>query len=96
MMKTEEAFEVLKDAICPTGNRHIVVLDKGFIFVGDLSKEGDTYTLCNCGNIRKWGKGGFGGLTRSRSDSEAIVDDCATIKFTDKSLIFIVPVKENW
>ena len=71
-MDAEQALEVIKENLC-TGEakgRHIVVLDRGWIFVSDLTKlDDDGYMLTNCMNIRKWTSGGFGGLTKSKSDS---------------------------
>ena len=63
----KKAIEVIEKATanCAKGDRHLIVLDRGWIFAGDMSLKDDVYTVTNCQNIRKWGKGGFGALSRS-------------------------------
>ncbi len=98
-MKKEitEAMETIKKfaANCKEGDRHIVVLDRGWIFIGDLSQdEKGVYTLSNAHNIRKWSKEGFGGLTLGMKNSGATIDKCAAMRFKD--MIFAVPVSKDW
>ena len=98
--EVKEAIKVLEAATanCAQGDRHIAVLDRGWIFAGDMSLDTDTgvYTMTNCVNIRKWTKGGFGALSRSVVDSGAISDKCATIKFHARSMILCVPIGGDW
>lgn len=100
-MKNEikEAIKVLQQATanCAQGDRHIIVLDRGWIFAGDMSQdEKGVYTVLNCKNVRKWSKGGFGGLTKSAKKSEAVLDDCEPVRFYSKSMIFCVPIGDDW
>ena len=85
----------------PTGNRHIVVLDRGWIFVGTLSEPAPIlnqhgYRLTNAQNVRSWGSGGFGGLTNDPKGSGVKVDDCADLRFDASAVIFTVPVPDSW
>ena len=99
-MKTDKidnaisVLESLKADAAPTGNRHIIVLDRGWIFVGDVTEKDGGYLATNCVNVRKWSSGGFGGLSLSPSGSGAVLDKCAPIKFKD--CIFMIPVAEDW
>lgn len=97
-MNVCEALDVLIKTVGGLeGDRHIVVLDRGWIFVGNLSKREDgTYVLVNAKNVRKWQRGGFGALSKGAKLSEATLDDAAPIIFTDKALLFTVPVAEDW
>ena len=83
-------------ANCQEGDRHIVVLDRGWIFVGDLTIKDGVGTLTNCHNVRKWTGGGFGGLTKGAKSSSAVLDSCAPIRFSEDAPIFVVPVGEGW
>ena len=97
--KVEEALKVVKDALAavPNGSRHIVVLDRGWVFVGDLQQQEDkTWLLVNAKNIRRWAKGGFGLLSRSARESEAVLDECAPIRFDGSAMILRVPVGRGW
>jgi hypothetical protein len=33
----------------------IVVLDRGFVYVGKVADEGENIRITNCRNIRRWG-----------------------------------------
>ena len=100
MSEIKEAIEVLSRyaATCAEGDHHIVVLDRGFIFAGRLSKDpsGETFTLSDAVNVRKWAQGGFGGLTLSAKDSGAVLDRCAAIRFHRSAMMFAVPITEAW
>lgn len=79
-----------------TGTRKIVVLDRGWIMVGNASTKDGVTTLTGCSNVRQWSKGGFGGLTLSREESGAVLDPCGDVKFSEGSEILSVPVREDW
>ena len=66
-MSINEIKAALEEYQDVEGDRCIVVLDRGWIFVGNLSvDETNTCTLRNVHNIRKWSSGGFGGWTGPR------------------------------
>lgn len=35
--------------------QNIIVLDRGFVYVGNVVRNGDSYTATECKNIRRWG-----------------------------------------
>jgi len=97
--EVKQALETLERATanCTKGDRHIVVLDRGWIFAGNMTQdEHGVYTLTNCVNVRKWSQGGFGALAISASKAGATLDDCAPIRFRADAMIFAVPIPENW
>ena len=100
-MNPKEALKTLADAIeaIPRGSRHIVVLDRGWIFVGNLeadSPAAENYTLTNVLNVRTWKQGGFGALSLSAKEAGAVLDKSAPLKFHRSAVIFMVPVGEAW
>ena len=99
-MKVKEAIETLQKATanCQEGDRHIVVIDRGWIFAGDLSQDKATgvFTLFNAVNVRKWQNGGFGMLTQSASKAGATLDPCEPIKFNSSAVVFTVPISAGW
>jgi len=101
-MELEKAIEVVTEAAkqceAAKGTRHLVVLDRGFIFAGNLAynDKDDWYTLTSVVNVRKWKKNGFGGLVKSAKDAEATLDPCGTIKFKNSALIFVAPISKDW
>jgi hypothetical protein len=96
----KQALDTLKKATanCAIGDRHITVLDRGWIMVGNMSLDKDTgvYTMTDCANIRSFKKVGFGGLTQGAKNAEAVLDKCAPIKFHARAMIFCVPISEGW
>ena len=54
-IKIDEVEYVRKDSIQDTdGEIKIVVLDRGFVYVGQVSQEDDFYVIKNAKNIRQW------------------------------------------
>jgi len=74
---------------------HICVLDRGFIFAGNLTVDkSGLHTLTDCVNVRRWEKGGFGGMTKSPKACKAVLDPSEDISF--RHPIMVVPVSEGW
>jgi len=71
----------------------IVILDRGFIYVGLLdSGTGNVNTLSNAKNIRRWGTTkGLGELVLNGPTKNTILDDCGTIIIPEKSIVSIHP-----
>ena len=80
----------------PDGDRHIVILDRGFIFEGVLSEDDGVYTLTDCANIRRWERGGTGGMLKSAGKSGASLDDSADIKWSKGSEHFMAATPIGW
>lgn len=71
----------------------IIVLDRGFVYVGDTIIKGDFVYVSNCKNIRYWGtKNGLGGL-RDGPKAETKLDAVGEIIAPLKSVIHFVPCK---
>jgi len=99
-MKSNQIVDAVRDLVCdaPRGNRCLAVLDKGFIFVGNISQPDNDgiYTLTYCKNVRKWGRNGLGGLCRGAKTAQATLDDSTPIMFHRSALIFSVPISNEW
>ncbi len=89
---------VRQDSIAspPDGDRHIVILDRGFIYEGILGEDGEYFTLSDCANVRRWEKNGTGGMLKSARDSGATLDECPMIKFAKGSEVLMVPTPRGW
>lgn len=71
--------------------QNIVVLDRGFVYVGDVKEEGDYLRVTRCKNIRYWGtKNGLGELTKGPKP-ETKLDDVGEILVPKRALIHLVP-----
>jgi hypothetical protein len=94
----EKIVEKVREIVCeaPCGDRAIVVADRGWIFAGRVSDDGDSLTITDCVNVRSWKTGGFGGLTLSAKDAGAVLDKCAPVKLPKSAVIFVVPIGGEW
>lgn len=76
----------------------VVVLDRGWVYVGDLKYNNETahYELTNAANIRKHTGGkGLGDYILNGSNSTIILDKCGDMMF--KNLISYHPsTKSKW
>ena len=102
-MNKREALKILERTLDECDIKcegpHIVVLDRGWIFHGNLippETDRGEYHLTSCVNIRKWTQNGFGGLTKGAIHAGATLDECNSITFKIKSMIFAVPTDDNW
>ena len=95
----------LAELICPQQNKavapasahdlgqNIVVLDRGFVYVGNVTRDGDFLRVANAKNIRFWGtKKGLGEL-RNGPLAETKLDDIGEILAPMRALIHLVPCK---
>ena len=102
-MDKNEILKIVEDKLSECEYKcdgpHIVVLDKGWIFHGNLIPPNDAcdeYKLTSCVNIRYFKKVGFGGLTKGAKYADAILDPSENISFKEASLIFKVATKDDW
>jgi hypothetical protein len=73
--------------------QNIVVLDRGFVYVGDVEIDGDFAVITNAKNIRYWGtKKGLGELTNGPL-AETKMDAIGTVKAPMRAVIHFVPCK---
>jgi hypothetical protein len=67
---------------------NIVILDRGFVYVGDVSVEGDWLIISNAKNVRRWGTSqGLGELAAKGPQPETKLDMGGTIKAPLRAVI---------
>ena len=73
--------------------QNIVVLDRGFVYVGEVEINGDWITIKNAKNIRKWGTTkGLGELINGPL-KDTVLDECGEVITHIKALIHFIPCK---
>ena len=104
-MKTQEQIETLhingveyirKGCIQPTGNRAVIIVDRGWIFAGDVTEENDKIKLSRAIHIKRWESIGFDGMIANPNSNKVQIANISDIEIPKQSEIFRVPVKENW
>lgn len=95
-IKINEIEYVRKDSIQPkpNGNRAIIVVDRGWIFAGDVTRENGRIKLSRALHVFKWESVGFAGMIENtkKADLRKIAD----VDIPEDAEIFCVPVHESW
>jgi hypothetical protein len=79
--------------IKPNGNRAVVVVDRGWIFAGDVTRENGRIRLARAVHVFKWESIGFAEMVKTaRADLRPIAD----VDIPEGAEIFCVPVENQW
>lgn len=80
------------------GKRHVVVVDRGWIFAGDREvREDGTIVLTQAFQVLKWSKNGFAGLCADPTAAGAtLLKMEQPVEIPQDSEIFRVPVGDAW
>lgn len=78
--------------------KKIVVLDRGWVVVGQLEKDAEWFTLTNGSVVRRWGTTeGIGELAEKGPLIETILEKIPLIKFHENKIIMIIDCfEQNW
>ena len=79
-----------------TGTRAVVVVDRGWIFAGDVTRENGRIRLSRALHVFKWESVGFAGMIESPKKAKADLRPVADVDMPDGAEIFCVPVADGW
>jgi hypothetical protein len=75
----------------------IVVLDKGFVYHGNVTMDGDMVTIDKARNIRRWGTtSGLGQLAKDGPQPNTVLDDAGTVVAPLKAVIHFIACSRLW
>jgi len=81
----------------PPSGRAVVVVDRGWIFAGDMSLTADGYVrLDNAVHVFRWESMGFAKMIEDWKSSKVDLRPCASVEVPADSVIFRVPVSNDW
>ena len=81
----------------PTPGRYVVVVDRGWIFAGDLSVTTDGYVrLDNAVHVFRWDSIGFAAMLKDWESTKVDLRACDSVEVPQDSIIFRVPVEAAW
>ncbi len=79
------------------GTRAVVVVDRGWIFAGDVTREGNRIFLDNAVWVFRWESIGFDGVIANPKDKNVTIRKMKhRVEIPSQSEIFSVPVSDNW
>ena len=93
-MTTE--IEEGRRAMPPRGSRFVVVVDRGWIFAGDLTEQGDYVRLDRAVHVFGWSGVGFAKMVELGVSDKTDLRPCAPVEAPKGSIIFRVPVSDRW
>ena len=95
LLSDEEKSEVKNEL---GTKKQIVILNRGWVVVGDYSEEGENGLLENASVIRKWGTTkGLGELAEKGPLSDTILDSSPDIRFNRLTMVARIDVNtKNW
>ena len=74
----------------------IVVVDRGFVYVGDVEHDGDWCVITNARNIRYWGtERGLGQLALEGPTSKTKLDPASTVRVPSRAVITIIDTEAS-
>ena len=77
-----------------TGTRAIVVVDRGWIFAGDVTRENGRIRLSRAVWVFRWEKVGFAGIVADPASAD--LRPIADVDVPAGAEIFCVPVADAW
>ena len=80
----------------PNGNRAVVVVDRGWIFAGDVTRENGRIKLSRAIHVFRWESIGFDGVIKNPKSNKVMLKPLADVDMPSDAEIFSIPVEENW
>ena len=80
----------------PNGNRAVVVVDRGWIFAGDVTRENGRIKLARAIHVFRWESIGLDGVIKNPKSNKVTLKPLADVDMPADAEIFSIPVEENW
>jgi len=79
-----------------SANRCVVVVDRGWIFAGDLKEEGGRIKLSRALWVFKWESIGFAGMLKNPKGKEVDIRPIDDVDIPAGAEVFRIPVSDDW
>lgn len=83
-------------AVKPNGNRAVIVVDRGWIFAGDVTRANGRIKLARAIHVFRWESIGFDGMIATPKSNKVTLKPLADVDMPDSAEIFAIPVGEDW
>jgi len=81
----------------PNGNRCVVVVDRGWVYAGDVERKGGRILLTRAVWLFNWASIGFDGVLKNpKSDKVSLRKVDNVVDIPEGSEIYCVHVENNW
>ena len=93
MTTNTKEIQNMKTKQYTVGGMNIVVVDSGFVYVGNVTIQGNYVIVGNALNIRKWGTSLGLGELRNGPTKDTITDDCGSVIVPMNKVNHFIPCK---
>ena len=80
----------------PTGNRAVIVVDRGWIFAGDVTRENGRIKLSRAIHVFRWESIGFDGVIKNPKSNKVTLKPLSDVDMPAGAEIFAIPVADDW
>ena len=80
----------------PNGNRAVVVVDRGWIFAGDVAEANGRIRLSRAVWVFRWESVGFAAVIEDPKKANADIRPIADVDLPAGAEIFRIPVEDSW
>ena len=97
-IKINDVTYVREDAVpqAQKGNRAVVVVDRGWIFAGDVVRENGRIKLSRAIHVFRWESIGFDGMIANPKSNKVTLKPLSDVDIPADAEIFAIPVGEDW
>tara|TARA_R110000868_G_scaffold135728_3_gene348292 strand:+ start:605 stop:901 length:297 start_codon:yes stop_codon:yes gene_type:complete len=78
------------------GTRAVVVVDRGWIFAGDVTRKDGRIYISNALHVFKWESLGFSGMIKTPKKAKADLRPIADVDIPAGAEVFSVAVADGW
>lgn len=81
----------------PTSGRAVIVVDRGWIFAGNVTRQNGRILLTEAVWVFRWESVGFDGVIKNpKSDKVTIRKMSSPVEIPEASEVFSIPVCDSW
>ena len=80
----------------PSGNRAVIVADRGWIFAGDVERKDGRIYLTRAVWLFRWESVGFAAVIADPKKSKADIRPIADVDMPADAELFAIPVADSW
>jgi hypothetical protein len=91
-----DGVEYTRGGSRPSGDRAVVVVDRGWIFAGDVRRENGRIFLSRAVWVFRWESVGFAAVVADPKNAKADIRKIDDLEIPAGSEIFSIPVSASW
>ena len=92
-----DGVEFVSKPVEPTGTRAVVVVDRGWIFAGDVRRENGRIYLSRALHVFRWESIGFDGMIADPKSAKVTLKSMSrNVEIPMGAEVFCVPVSDDW